>query len=115
MYRGTRVPDLIGAYVYGDYCSGRIWGLRYQGGSVTEQTLLVDTDLMITSFGVDQAGNLYILPANGAIHRFVAQTSATPVPVATWPGLLIIATLLAAAMALFASTQPLEKPTSLSG
>ena len=71
VYRGRGMPWLLGAYVYGDFCSGKIWGLRYEGGSVTEQMLLVDTDLSITSFGQDLARNLYILSRNEGIYQLV--------------------------------------------
>ncbi len=96
VYRGTRVSDLAGAYVYGDYCSGKIWGLRYEAGSVIEQALLIDTNLTITSFGVDQQGTLYIIPYNGAIHRFVARPVAVPVPAATELLLVVLAASLGA-------------------
>ena len=72
VYRGARIPSLVGAYVYGDYCSGKIWGLRYDGESVTEHKLLVESDLQITSFGEDSEGNLYILSRNEGIYRLVA-------------------------------------------
>ena len=71
VYRGSALPSLQGAYVYGDFCSGKIWGLRYDGHSVTEHKLLVDSDLRITSFGVDLAGNLYVLSLNDGIHILV--------------------------------------------
>jgi len=71
VYRGHSIPSLLGAYVYGDFGSGKIWGLRYDGQSVTEHMLLVDSDLSITSFGQDLAGNLYILSWNEGIYRLV--------------------------------------------
>jgi glucose/arabinose dehydrogenase len=61
VYRGSRLPMLSGAYVYGDFCSGKIWGLRYSGAEVSEHLELVDTGLNISSFGEDQSGELYIL------------------------------------------------------
>ena len=75
VYRGTRLPALLGAYLYGDFCSGRIWALRYDGGQVREQLELVETDLSISSFGEDQAGEIYVLdfdPSGSAgIYRLV--------------------------------------------
>lgn len=35
VYRGSRLPSLYGAYVYGDFCTGKIWALRYDGTKVT--------------------------------------------------------------------------------
>jgi len=59
VYRGRALPDLVGWYVYADYGTGRVWALRYQDGEATNR-LVVDTDLMISSFGVDEANELYI-------------------------------------------------------
>ena len=71
VYGGRGMPSLLGAYVYGDYCSGRIWGLRYDGSSVTEHMLLADSDLSITSLGQDLDLNLYVLSRNDGIYRLV--------------------------------------------
>ena len=71
VYRGRGIPSLLGAYVYADFCSGKIWGLRYDGGFVTERMLLVDSDLFIASFGQDASRNLYILSRNDGIYRLV--------------------------------------------
>ena len=69
VYWGERVPSLYGAYVFGDYCSGKIWAIRYDGKEVTDHLLLADTDLRIASFGQDQNGSLYILSQNSSIYR----------------------------------------------
>ena len=69
VYRGDRMPSLYGAYVYGDYCSGKIWALRYDGSQVSEHMEIVDSRLRIPSFGEDQSGELYILSFNGEIYR----------------------------------------------
>ena len=71
VYLGRGMPSVVGAYVYGDFCSGNIWGLRYDGNTVTEQMLLVDSELLITSFGEDLAHNLYVLSRDGGIYRLV--------------------------------------------
>lgn len=77
VYRGQRRPELTGAYIYADYCSGRIWMLRYVNGNVTADSLLIDSPYFITSFGVDQSNELYIIhqttPAK--IMRFSKNTS----------------------------------------
>ncbi|MCM2358090.1 MAG: PQQ-dependent sugar dehydrogenase [Geobacteraceae bacterium] len=59
VYRGTRFPALQGIYLYGDFCSGRIWGLR-RNGAAWESRLLLSTTLLISSFGEDEAGELYL-------------------------------------------------------
>ncbi|MHA1564824.1 MAG: PQQ-dependent sugar dehydrogenase [Alphaproteobacteria bacterium] len=67
VYRGDRHPDLVGTYFYGDFCSGRIWGLSGQGGATPR--LLADTPFNIASFAQAQDGQLYILDhARGQIH-----------------------------------------------
>ena len=71
VYRGNNLPSLASAYVFGDFCSGKIWGLRYDGESVTEAILLVNSGLMITSFAVDREGNLYLLSRNTGIYQLV--------------------------------------------
>jgi len=71
VYRGNVLPSLTGVYVFGDFCSGKIWGLRYDGVSVIEAMLLVDSALMITSFAVDRAANLYVLSRNSGIYQLV--------------------------------------------
>ena len=67
------MPSLRGAYVYGDFCSGKIWGLRFDDSAVTEERLLVDSNLSITSFGQDLAGSLYILSRDDGIYRLVEE------------------------------------------
>lgn len=71
VYRADEIPSLQGYYIYGDYCSGNIWALVYDGSAVTENKLLVDSSLSITSFGEDLAGNLYILSRQGGIYTLV--------------------------------------------
>jgi glucose/arabinose dehydrogenase len=68
VYRGS-LSSLQGTYLYGDFCSGRIWGLRREGGTWTNK-LLSDTNFTISSFGEDDAGELYLADyAGGKIYR----------------------------------------------
>lgn len=73
VYRGNRVPGLQGKYVYGDFVSGRIWALEYTEGKEPKNSLVVNTDLNISSFGVDSSEELYICAFNGNIYRFADQ------------------------------------------
>ena len=59
VYRGTGYPGLQGIYFAGDYCEGRIWGLRQTGNS-WEDSQLLDTTYWISSFGEDESGELYL-------------------------------------------------------
>jgi glucose/arabinose dehydrogenase len=59
VYRGSAYPSLQGVYLFGDLCSGRIWGLR-KNGAAWENALLLDTALMISTFGEDESGNVYV-------------------------------------------------------
>jgi glucose/arabinose dehydrogenase len=68
VYRGTRFMTPRGIYFYGDYCSGKIWGLRYDNGA-WQNMLLLDSPYNISSFGEDEAGNLYVAHLGGAIYR----------------------------------------------
>lgn len=70
IYRGAARPELQGAYIYGDFCSGRIWMLRYENGQVTADSLLLNTNLNISSFGTDEQQELYVINLSGAIYRF---------------------------------------------
>ncbi len=69
VYRGSAWPGLRGIYLYGDYCSGRIWGIERHGGQWTSR-LLLGSGFNISTFGEDDAGELYVANAgNGTIHR----------------------------------------------
>lgn len=61
VYRGSKRPELAGAYVYGDYDTGKIAALRYDGKAVTWQQELVDTPLRIITFAEDAAGELLLV------------------------------------------------------
>jgi glucose/arabinose dehydrogenase len=69
VYRGRTFPQLAGTYLYGDYCSGRIWGLRRQGDQWISREL-VKTKLSISTFGEDEEGEVYVADhSSGAIYR----------------------------------------------
>ena len=69
-----RRDPLAGSYLFGDYCSGRIWGARQTAEGVWTRRELADTDLSISSFGEDSAGQLYLSDlAGGTIYRIVSE------------------------------------------
>ncbi|WP_031529324.1 PQQ-dependent sugar dehydrogenase [Dyadobacter crusticola] len=61
VYRGKSVPSLAGKYIYGDYVSGRIWALELDGDTKKENTLLLEKQGFISSFGQDLNGEVYFL------------------------------------------------------
>ncbi|MCI0539536.1 MAG: PQQ-dependent sugar dehydrogenase, partial [Verrucomicrobiales bacterium] len=76
VYRGKRLRDLVGAYIYGDFETGKIWALRHDGARVTSQQELVDTAFKVVSFGEDHEGELYIVDFNGTLQRLVPNPAA---------------------------------------
>ena len=59
VYRGRRLPELAGRYIYGDFETGKIWGLAVDGQQTSHSEELVDTTLKIICFALDNAGELY--------------------------------------------------------
>jgi glucose/arabinose dehydrogenase len=69
VYRGTRIPALSGFYIFGDYCTGQLWTLvKYRG--VWRRSVLRATPYQISSFGEDDAGELYLIDLAGSAYRF---------------------------------------------
>jgi len=67
--RGAGLPAWNGIYLYGDFCTGFVWGLLNQGGSWQSQRLF-ETGLGISTFGVDEAGGIYVADyRSGTIYR----------------------------------------------
>jgi uncharacterized repeat protein (TIGR03806 family) len=65
VYYGSKLPELYGAYIYGDHSTGRIWGIRHDGTRVTWHKLLVDTTFNITGFAIDSNGDLLVADHRG--------------------------------------------------
>jgi glucose/arabinose dehydrogenase len=68
VYRGTQVPELEGAYIYADFASGKVWTLRFAEG-VWVNTLLEQGAFQVSSFGEDEAGELYLTDFNGGLYQ----------------------------------------------
>jgi glucose/arabinose dehydrogenase len=60
VYRGQALPEWQGVYFYGDYCSGNVWGLIQTGQDSWQSKLMFSTSAKITTFGVDESGEIYL-------------------------------------------------------
>ena len=72
VYRGVYMPSLYGKYIYGDWCTGDIWALTYSDDGNHSNESLIDTDINITSFGIDQNNELYFM-GNESIYKFLPE------------------------------------------
>lgn len=71
-YYGSRLEELHGHHIYGDYDTGKIWGFRYEQGQVVGHRELADTTHRIVGFGDDNDGEFYLLDHTaGTIHRLI--------------------------------------------
>ena len=84
VYRGTRVPELAGKYIYADYVSGLLWALDYDeaAGKVKANYSIAGFDgdddgkaevLPVMSFGTDEQGDVYFTTPFGSLYRFVSK------------------------------------------
>jgi len=79
-YRGTGVPAISGQYVFGDFCSGLIWGATEAAGGGWIFDRLLDSGLRISTFGEDENGEIYVADLGapeGAVYRFVPGSADT--------------------------------------
>ncbi len=70
VYRGNEFPELFGKYIYGDFGSKKIWALEYDGSSIPKNSLIATCPQAISSFGVDDQNNIYIVGYEGRIYKF---------------------------------------------
>jgi len=75
VYRGAAIPDLQGHYFYSDFCQGWVRSFRLQDGQAADQLQwpTLAPGGAVTSFGVDAAGELYIMNSGGQVFRIVPQ------------------------------------------
>jgi hypothetical protein len=69
VYRGARLAGLAGHFFYADYCGGWVRSFRVQNGRAVDHRDWLSGLGSIMSFGVDAAGELYVLSANGRVYR----------------------------------------------
>jgi glucose/arabinose dehydrogenase len=78
VYRGLAYPSLAGSYVFGDYCSGRLFAFNADDALAGRPVAVLQVGQVpfsISSFGQDEAGELYVVDLAGAINRLTAQGS----------------------------------------
>mgnify|MGYP001390968098 CR=1 FL=1 len=75
VYRGNWYPALTGAYLFADFCSGEIWGLRPDAGG-WQKTPLFDAPFRITTFGEDVNGEIYLAGSDGHVYLVSEDTAA---------------------------------------
>ena len=74
VYRGAEFPGLNGAYFFADYCSGNIWAVDAAADGPLEPTLLFSSERALSSFGLDEDGELYVTDIGaGEVLRVVAR------------------------------------------
>ncbi|MBZ0304638.1 MAG: PQQ-dependent sugar dehydrogenase, partial [Anaerolineae bacterium] len=72
VYRGGTLSELQGKYFFGDYCNGTLWTASQHEGGEWKAELFLSTDFVISSFGEDEQGELYLVDYKGAIYRLEA-------------------------------------------
>ena len=78
VYRGAAYPGLAGIYLYGDFCSGRIWGLSRNGNDWQNEEL-ADTSFSIMTFGEGEDGSIYLSDGSGVF--LLSDGAVVPEPV----------------------------------
>ena len=73
VYRGSRISEYTGFYIYSDFISGRIWALKYIEGQPTTHFEIHDLPHNVAAFGVSATGELYMLAFNGRIYQFTSE------------------------------------------
>jgi len=69
VYRGMALPELNGVYFFGDYCNGRTWAIVPDVAGAWQTRPFIETERIISSFGEDEDGELYIVDYKGAVLR----------------------------------------------
>ncbi len=73
VYRGHQLEEWRGVYIYGDFCSGEIYGLLRNADGSWQNARLYDTDFLISSFGRDKHGEIYLVDRAGSIYQLQRQ------------------------------------------
>jgi glucose/arabinose dehydrogenase len=73
VYRGTAHPELDGLYLFGDYCTGRIWSVEAAGPATQTPHPLMSSGFRITGWAQDSAGELYVTGENGSLYQVIQE------------------------------------------
>ena len=71
IYRGAQQPALYGNYIFSDFCSGQLWRLYQHTNGTWNQAIVGRIDTQVSSFGVDRAGEIYVMGLGGDLYRVV--------------------------------------------
>lgn len=78
VYRGENIPEMYGRYIFGDYCTGKIWSILIKGNDIdlldhTEEILesMGKREFYLSSFGEDNNGEIYLVDYNGTIYKLI--------------------------------------------
>jgi hypothetical protein len=71
VYRGAAYPALAGAYLFADYCSGNVWAIDARTTESHDPTIVLASGRSISSFGEDEAGEMYLTDLAGTLLRVV--------------------------------------------
>lgn len=75
VYRGGNFPELVGKYVFADYCSGTVWTTYQQISGQWYSAQLMDTSYRITTFSIDNAGEIYLGDSRTGTVYYLVQKS----------------------------------------
>jgi len=75
VYRGERIPELVGRYVYGDFVTGRVWAVAARDGGAADVVELCKAPATISSFAEEPNGELLLLSFDGNIYRLAKRRS----------------------------------------
>jgi len=85
VFRGARLPQLEGAYLFGDLCSGRIWAVEDDGSEGRTLVEIANLDAQVASIGLDEDGEVLMLAFGGLVLRLVEAESGYSQPSKAMP------------------------------
>ncbi|MDA2918419.1 PQQ-dependent sugar dehydrogenase [Desulfobacterota bacterium AH_259_B03_O07] len=72
VYRGSTIPELVGSFIYGDFLSGIVWALLFNGIDPTVNTEILRFDpFSLVSFGIDENNEIFVCSLDGSIYTLI--------------------------------------------